>query len=102
MSTTTPALWNLLGIYFNQDWTDDYGTEEASVDAFIAEAEDDVFALPAEIDWVLATHKTEAELEHYLATEGNEYLPPADTGGYRGWLTRIAERVENATDPGQR
>lgn len=93
----TPALWSFVGIYFNQDWSDDYGTEEASVDAFLADAPDERDALVSEIDWLLHAHGSEADLGAYLDSQGNEYVPPADGGGYRGWLTRIADRVRAAT-----
>lgn len=93
----TPALWSFVGVYFNQDWPDDYGTEEASVDAFLTNAPNEREALASEIEWLLSNYVTEADLESYLDAEGNEYLPPAERGGYRGWLTRIADRVRAAT-----
>lgn len=95
--TRTPALWQFVGIYFNQDWPEDYGTEEAAIGAFIRESGDDVDALVRELDWVLANHPGEAALERYLDDQGNEYVPPPDRGGYRGWLTRISEQVRAAT-----
>lgn len=93
----TPTLWSLVGIYFNQDWPEDYGSEEASVDAFMADAHRDHSELLNELEWVLEHFTTETELGEYLDAQGSEYLPPADHGGYRGWLTRIADRVRAAT-----
>jgi CdiI immunity protein len=96
MSEKTPVLWDLLGIYFNQDWSSDYGSETASIDAFLAE-DPDAPRVVDEIAWVLENHSTEQDLDAYLVTLGNEYIPPAALGGYRGWLTRIADRVRAAT-----
>jgi hypothetical protein len=93
----TPALWSFVGIYFNQDWPEDYGSEEASVDAFLVEAPSDRAVLLNELDWLLEHFATDEELAEYLGGQGSEYLPPADRGGYRGWLTRIADRVRAAT-----
>ena len=96
----TPALWSFVGIYFNQDWPEDYGSEEASVDAFLIDAPAERLALLNELDWLLEHFTTEAELAEYLDIQGSEYLPPADHGGYRGWLTRIVDRVRAATPGG--
>ncbi len=89
--------WSFVGIYFNQDWPEDYGSENASVDAFLAEAPTERRALLNELDWLLEHFTTEQELGDYLDSQGSEYLPPAEDGGYRGWLTRIADRVRAAT-----
>jgi hypothetical protein len=97
--TKTPVLWQFLGIYFNQDWPEAYGTEEAAVAAFIRESGDDVDALASELDWILASYPSEVELEKYLDDQGNEYLPPPDRGGYRGWLMRISHRVRHPASP---
>ncbi|MEP9362025.1 contact-dependent growth inhibition system immunity protein [Nocardioides sp. CN2-186] len=96
----TPTLWSFVGIYFNQDWPEDYGTEDASVDAFLADAPSERAALVNEIEWVLEHFSSEQELADYVDEQGGEYLPPAEDGGYRGWLTRIADRVSATT--GQR
>ena len=95
--TKTPALWSFVGVYFNQDWHEDYGTEEASVEAFLTNAPDEREALVAEIQWLLDNYGSEADIEAYLDAEGNEYLPPVEQGGYRGWLMRVADRVRAAT-----
>ena len=87
----TPGLWSFVGIYFNQDWPEDYGSEEASVNAFLVDAPEERDALIAELEWVLQTYADEAALEAYLDELGNEYLPPLDRGGYRGWLTRVTD-----------
>lgn len=92
----TPALWHFVGIYFNQDWYVDYADECTAIDAFITESDDLVPLLPDEIERVLARYPTEVELKSYLDAEGAQYLPPADLGGYRGWMERTAARVRAA------
>jgi hypothetical protein len=76
----TPTLWSLVGIYFNQDWPEDYGSEEASIDAFLDDAPDDSSALLNELEWVLEHFTTETDMA--------EYLPSA----VRPWrLPRVAD-----------
>ena len=93
----TPELWNFVGIYFNQDWPEDYGSETASIDAFLSETPERRSELLNELQWVLEHFLTEAELADYVTSQGGEYIPPDEDGGYRGWLTRIADRVRAAT-----
>ena len=93
----TPTLASFVGIYFNQDWPEDYGTEEASIDAFLVDTPAERAALLNELDWVLEHFSSEQELGAYLEQQGSEYLPPVEAGGYRGWLIRIAERVRATT-----
>ena len=92
--TSTPALRHLLGAYLNQDWFDFYPDENAAIDDFIRETPDLVDSLPREVDDLLAS-RDDLELESYLDSIGNEYLPSDDLG-YRGWLTQIADRVRSA------
>ena len=94
--TATPALWHLLGAYYNQDWSDFYSNDKETVDAFVAESDDLVPKLPGEIDRILAALPDDSELEAYLDSQGCEYLPQGDLG-YRTWLEQIAERVRAAT-----
>ena len=90
--TSTPALRHLLGAYLNQDWFDFYPDENAAIDDFVRETPDLADSLPREIDELLAT-KNEAELEAYLDSIGNEYLPSEDLR-YRRWLAGVADRVK--------
>ena len=96
MTTTTPALWHLVGVYFNQDWLEDYADEDAAVDAFIEESDDLVALLPDEITRTLAAYPTEQELEGYLDSQGCEYRPASGIG-YRDWLTQIRSDVAPGT-----
>jgi hypothetical protein len=93
--TGTPAIWHLMGAYYNQDWADFYSTDEETVDAFVEESPGYRNELPGEIDWVLAAFADDAELESYLDSQGCEYIPQGV--GYRAWLQQIADRVRAAT-----
>ncbi len=100
MTTKRQALWDFVGIYFNEDWPEDYGSEQASIDTFLADDPDRVEDLLGDIEWTLANHQTESELETYLVSQGSDYRPPSEEGGYRGWLTRVADHVRAAAGSG--
>ncbi len=93
----TPALEHMVGAYFHQDWYDEFGDEWKAVDAFIAGSPSHVAHLPAEVEDLLSHTDSEGALEAYLDSLGCEYTPTSEQGGYRGWLTEIARRVEAAT-----
>ena len=93
----TPALEQLMGTYLHQDY-DLVGSVWDNVDAFVLESPELAPGLPAEVDWVNATIVSENELKAYLHSLGLQVLPPTEShGGYRGWLSEIARRVEAAT-----
>ena len=94
----TPALEQLMGAYFHQDWYDEFGDEWEAVDAFVAGSPSHVNNLLAEIQNLLSNADSETALEAYLDSLGCEYTPTAEQGGYRGWLSEIARRVAAATD----
>ena len=93
----TPALEHLAGAYFHQDWYDEFGDEWKAVDAFIAGSPSHVGALPTEIEALLSETQSDQAIEAYLDSLGCEYTPTPEQGGYRGWLSEIARRVEAAT-----
>ncbi len=86
----TPALYHLMGAYFHEDWDLD-GTEDEVVDAFLAGEPRFAPLLVSEIESVLddVFHRTRARgtARHF----GRLHTGPDPTsGGYRGFLTRIA------------
>jgi hypothetical protein len=93
----TPALKRLMAGYFHQDFHDAYGGMWEAIDAFISELPEDAARTPDEINWVLGNFETEAAVETYLDQLGCDYNVQPEGGGYRGWLTEIARRVESAT-----
>ena len=89
----TPALEDLMGGYFHQDW-DTYGeTHMAVVDQFILDDPDLAAALPAEILQVLSETPDDAQLEVLLHAMGCETYPQPRELGYRRWLSTIADRA---------
>jgi hypothetical protein len=92
----TPALKLLMGGYFHQDWYDENQDEWANVDEFLA-SEPLAVQLPAEIARVLEAMPTDEQVKTYLAGLGSCYV--ADSDGYRPWLRRIAERVQQGLAP---
>ena len=88
----TPALEDLMGGYFHQDW-DTYGeTHMAVVDQFILDDPELAAALPAEILHVLS-ETPDDELETLLESMGCEVYPQPRELGYRRWLSAIADRA---------
>jgi hypothetical protein len=95
-----PALDQLMGAYFHQDWEDEAADEWAVLDLFVAGEPDTAELLPGEINHVLTQLQSEAELKHLVIEElGGSFLADWDGGTYRGWLTQIADRVRQATGP---
>ena len=88
----TPTLFHLMGACFHEDWDLD-GTEGDVVETFFKEEPKFAPLVGAEVAAVLAAYQTERQLEEVLDTLGASYRPDPHTGGYRGFLTRIAERA---------
>ncbi len=91
------ALDYFLSNYFHQDFNEDFGDQWGALDSFLEHEQEQAVAVPSEVKQLLATHPTEDELDVYLTDLGCEYRASAEDGGYRGWLTEIARRVEAAT-----
>lgn len=91
----TPVLQHLMAAYFHQDFFHDYGGVWEPVDAFVREDPSDTDQLVAEIKAVVKRFD-EDELGAYVDNLGAYYVPQPEDGGYRGWLTEIARRVEAA------
>ncbi len=92
----TPALEQLMGAYLHQDY-DLVGDVWDNVDVFVARSPNLAPLLPAEVTWALQAFPNESELEAFLDRLGCQLLPEEEDGGYRGWLTKMAERVAAAT-----
>lgn len=96
----TPAFWQFAGAYLHQDWPEVHGSARQALRAFIQGEPQLASCLPGEIDSILRQHPSEAALRAYVVDDqGACYVPSVDEGGYRGWLTSIAEQVRAATAP---
>ena len=94
--STTPALDHLLGAYFHQDWSRD-GTEDQTVETFVADEPDLAAALPREIKALLANVPDEDDLRRALFEKGSYYTPSANEGAYRRWLEEVSRRAQEHT-----
>jgi hypothetical protein len=92
-----PALEHLMGAYFHLDWNDEYTDERAAVEDFISGEPQLVTRLPREIELVLNQFESDDDLAAFLRDIDSCYTTTPEQGGYRGWLTSIAERVRTAT-----
>lgn len=88
----TPALEQLLGAYFHQDWSLD-GSEHEILEEFMDDEPDLAARLPTEVGWLTEVAETEEELGKLLWERGSYYRADPASGGYRGFLERIAERA---------
>jgi len=88
-----PALFQLFGGYFHQDWHEEYATTRDAVSAFVREAPPDaVSAAVRELDQLLAMDLDEAALSRILR-EGFDcnYVPQVDELTNRDWLVQLRE-----------
>ena len=95
----TPALYQLMGAYFHQDWDLD-GTEDQVIDAFLAGEPQFASLVAGEIETVLRAHPTERHLEQLLDDLGGSYRPDSTMGSYQEFLTRIVERARSTSAGG--
>ena len=91
-----PALTYLLETFFHQDFHQVYGSVWDTVDTFVARYPDLAPDVPGEVERVLASLASEAEIEEFVTSTGCEYMPQPEDHGYRGWLAELADRVEAA------
>ncbi len=92
-----PALDQLMGAYFHQDWDMD-GDEWDVVALFIKDEPELAIEVPAEVEATLAAHPEEADLKAFILDGlGGCFAADRDGGTYREWLTQIADRVRAAT-----
>ena len=88
----TPALDQLLGAYFHQDWRLD-GTESEIVATFVADEPDLAAVLPQEVDALLSSVADDAELGRLLFDKGSYHVPGPEQGGHRAWLAEVGRRA---------
>lgn len=89
---STPALRDLMGGYFHQDWST-YGTEDDVIDQFMADQASLCWSLVPEIELVLASHPSERDLAQFVDELGCEYDPRERYGFYGQWLEAIADQA---------
>jgi CdiI immunity protein len=88
-----PALFQLFGGYFHQDWHEEYVTTRDAVNAFVHEAPPQaVRAAVEELDRLLAQRLDESALSRLLQ-EGFDcnYVPQVDEMTNRDWLAQLRD-----------
>ena len=87
-----PALYQLFGGYFHQDWRTEYATAADAVSSYVGDApRDAVRAAVAELDRLLASGFDEAQLEHIIERGfGCEYVPEREGTTMAQWLASVA------------
>ena len=90
-----PALEQLMGAYFHQDWFEEHGDEWATLQDFL-DQEPGAAAVADEIPVVLARFESEKALGDFLWSIGSYYTPAEGSRGYRGWLEDIAQHARRA------
>lgn len=85
------ALATFVGVYLDEDLFEAYADEFEALAAFMAEQPEHSSKLPGEIDELLASDPSDAELRIVLRDLGMGIDTNAAT--YREWLAKIADRV---------
>jgi len=84
-----PALYQLFGGYFHEDWRDESGTAENAIRSYAADAPvEAVSAARDELDRLLGSGLDEAQLSRVLESGfGCMYAPSSDGITTADWLT---------------
>ena len=89
------ALHHLADAYLHEDFVDLYGSAWGAVDMYAREESEYAPRLSREIADLLATCKSEPEVESALVGLGLCYLPTGDGwADHRTWLLAVADRVD--------
>ena len=92
-----PALWQLFGGYFHQDWDSDDDTPDDVLRRYLQDEPGE--ALPSarrELDEVLRRWSTETELQEIHHRLGSSLWPPGVGLTTREWLVHVGEFLARA------
>lgn len=93
-----PALELFLGAYLHQDWQDDYSSTEAAFEDYLASESTLALEIPHELNAVLSSGETDADILELIRKAGSYYLPDAHGLSARTWLTGLLELCPQAPD----
>ncbi|WP_185994646.1 contact-dependent growth inhibition system immunity protein [Nocardioides campestrisoli] len=91
MATDFPQLWDFLGSYLHEDWRLDYDSWVEAFDDFRHDL--DPLQFVTEIDRLLNTCESDAELRALLLSLGAAFVPVGADGSTRGWLYELRARA---------
>lgn len=94
-----PALWQLLGGYFHQDWDFDYASPEEALEDFFDGQPVLAPKLADEIERVLALEKSDDELDALILEFGSSYLPTSNGVRSQTWLSGIRDLARSLPQP---
>ena len=93
--TDFPAVEQLIGAYFHQDYAVVSGSAQGAVDDFVSDEPGLARLAPTEILKILERTKTEDEARSMLTEFGLDYDPTMqDWPSHRDWLVNVAEQIE--------
>ena len=95
-----PALTQLLGAYFHQDWADEFETDTSALAALVTGEPKSRLAEGAkEIELLLNSHLSESDLGAVLVEHIGCYFEPASIGfGQVDWLRRVQEILREGSE----
>jgi hypothetical protein len=93
-----PALTQLFGGYYHQDWREDHVSPDAALEAFIRDASAETVAAAAtEIDRLLSAGFDAAALSQLMADGFDcNYVAEADGLSSAAWLTKVRDSLRAA------
>jgi hypothetical protein len=95
--TEHPALAQLFGAYFHQDWPAESATARGAVERFAhGEPAAVVRQAAADARALAASERAESDLQALLDAWGSEYHLAADGLTPRAWLTQVAAWLDAA------
>ena len=93
-----PALTQLMGAYYHQDWDLDYDDDESTIRAFVAETPDLAGVLGRDITKALMASPSDVDAAALLHSLGCQVDPsPSSRGSHRAWLAELAALTQEAT-----
>jgi len=94
MTQDLKASNQLFGAYLHQDWMDEFESDSQAVQAMIASEPPEIFIEAIrEVNELLATQTSEAELAAIMTNEVGCYFDPASKGqSYREWLGSVLKQ----------
>ena len=93
-----PALTQLLGGYYHQDWREDHASPEAALRAFVADTSAETVAAAADdIDRLLRAGFDPSSLDQLLVDGFDcNYVPETDGLAAAAWLTQVRDSLRAA------